>query len=246
MHHTEDGKGYLVNPTAFPGWQKVPLASWLHDRLGMPVYLENNATAAAVGERWYGAGRQIGHFLLHLFRQWARRRHRDERPAVRGLHRQCGRDRLPPDDPRARRGIGPRGGRTVRRAALHHAARSTRGCASRGATRARSRISIGCSPQEHPALLEWMDDASDHLTGLVLAIEYVLDPEAICFGGRLSDRIVGGLMERVARQLPVRRVARKSHRRRDTSSPRRASTPARSAWRRYRSTPSLRRSTASC
>jgi hypothetical protein len=33
----------------------------------------------------------------------------------------------------------------------------------------------------------------------------VLDPEAICFGGRLSDRIVGGLMERVARQLPERR-----------------------------------------
>jgi len=43
----------------------------------------------------------------------------------------------------------------------------------------------------------------------VLAIEYVLDPEAICFGGRLSDRVVGGLMERVARQLPARRIAGK-------------------------------------
>jgi predicted NBD/HSP70 family sugar kinase len=57
----------------------------------------------------------------------------------------------------------------------------------------------------HPGMLEWMDDASDHLTALVLAIEYVLDPEAICFGGRLSDRIVGGLMDRVARLLPERR-----------------------------------------
>jgi predicted NBD/HSP70 family sugar kinase len=63
--------------------------------------------------------------------------------------------------------------------------------------------------EENPALLAWMDDASDELTGLVLAIEYILDPEAICFGGRLSDRVVGGLMERVARQLPERRIAGK-------------------------------------
>jgi predicted NBD/HSP70 family sugar kinase len=61
----------------------------------------------------------------------------------------------------------------------------------------------------HPALLAWMDDASEHLTGLVLAIEYLLDPEAICFGGRLSDRIVGGLMDRVAQQLPGRRIGGK-------------------------------------
>jgi predicted NBD/HSP70 family sugar kinase len=61
----------------------------------------------------------------------------------------------------------------------------------------------------HPRLLRWMDNASDHLTGLVLAVEYLLDPEAICFGGRLSDRIVAALMDRVARQLPARRVGGK-------------------------------------
>jgi predicted NBD/HSP70 family sugar kinase len=59
--------------------------------------------------------------------------------------------------------------------------------------------------QSHPGMLEWMDDAADHLTALVLAIEYVLDPEAICFGGRLSARILAGLMERVARLIPSRR-----------------------------------------
>ncbi|GEM_PF-3118677 len=51
-----------------------------------------------------------------------------------------------------------------------------------------------------------MENASDHLTGLVLAVEYVIDPEAICFGGRLSDRILSGLMERVAKQVPSRRA----------------------------------------
>jgi predicted NBD/HSP70 family sugar kinase len=58
-------------------------------------------------------------------------------------------------------------------------------------------------------LLEWMDDAADHLTGLVLAVEYVLDPEAIFFGGRLPKRVIAGLMERVACHLPKRRIAGK-------------------------------------
>jgi endoglucanase len=57
------GEGYVVAPTAFPGWHDVPLAAWLEQRIGLPVLLENNATAAAVGERWYGAGRQFDTFF---------------------------------------------------------------------------------------------------------------------------------------------------------------------------------------
>jgi predicted NBD/HSP70 family sugar kinase len=57
-----------------------------------------------------------------------------------------------------------------------------------------------------PELLAWMGDAADHLTGLVLAIEYLIDPEAIFFGGRLPDAVVGDLMRRVAVRLPQRRI----------------------------------------
>jgi predicted NBD/HSP70 family sugar kinase len=63
MYQAENGKGYVVNPKAFPGWHNIPLASWLHERLAMRVFLENNATAAAAGERWYGAGQQIETFF---------------------------------------------------------------------------------------------------------------------------------------------------------------------------------------
>src|SRR5690606_41689894 len=52
MHPAPDGDGYIVNPKAFPGWRNVPLAGLLRARLDCPVYQENNATAAAVGERW--------------------------------------------------------------------------------------------------------------------------------------------------------------------------------------------------
>jgi predicted NBD/HSP70 family sugar kinase len=208
MHHEADGKGYLVNPTAFPGWHKIPLASWLHDRLGMPVYLENNATAAGVGERWYGAGRQIGTFFYIYFGSGLGGGLVMNGQPYEGFTGNAGEIGYLPTI--LARNIGPRDGEEVPYVGLHfsmphlYARLREQGCDA-GALEDLDRLLA----EENAALLEWMDDASDHLTGLVLAIEYLLDPEAICFGGRLSDRVVGGLMERVARQLPERRIARK-------------------------------------
>ena len=209
MHHTEDGKGYLVNPTAFPGWQMIPLERWLHERLGMPVYLENNATAAAVGERWYGAGRQMGTFFYIYFGSGLGGGLVMNGQPYEGFTGNAGEIGYLPTI-LARRGKSGEG-EEVPYVGVHFTM-------PRLYARLREQGSDASSledldrllAEENPALLEWMDDASDHLTGLVLAIEYVLDPEAICFGGRLSDRIVGGLMERVARQLPERRLAGKS------------------------------------
>src|SRR5207247_11048964 len=39
--------------------------------------------------------------------------------------------------------------------------------------------------------------------------EYVIDPEAIFFGGRLPERVIAGLLDRVARHLPTRRIQEK-------------------------------------
>ncbi len=47
-------------------WQNVPIRDWLSQRLGLPVYLDNNATASAIGEYWYGTDRDLGDFL-HVF-----------------------------------------------------------------------------------------------------------------------------------------------------------------------------------
>ena len=55
-----------VGPTALPGWQDFPIAEELQRLTGIPVTVENDATAAAIGERLYGVARNLGSFV-YLF-----------------------------------------------------------------------------------------------------------------------------------------------------------------------------------
>jgi len=49
--------GLVFNPPNLPGWVRVPLTERIQQALGLPVVLENDANAAALGEFRYGAGR---------------------------------------------------------------------------------------------------------------------------------------------------------------------------------------------
>jgi glucokinase len=49
--------GIVYDPPNLAGWRDVPLADLLAGALGLPVWVENDATAATVGEWRFGAGR---------------------------------------------------------------------------------------------------------------------------------------------------------------------------------------------
>lgn len=49
--------GVLTNPLHLPGWVDVPIVAMATERFGVPAVLENDATAAALGEHRFGAGR---------------------------------------------------------------------------------------------------------------------------------------------------------------------------------------------
>ncbi|MGQ0549205.1 MAG: ROK family protein [Armatimonadota bacterium] len=51
--------GVVFEVPNLPGWHDVPLAAMLTSRLGVTTCVENDANAAAMGERWAGAGRGI-------------------------------------------------------------------------------------------------------------------------------------------------------------------------------------------
>ncbi|MBN8211131.1 ROK family protein [Bacillus sp. NTK071] len=50
--------GIVVAPPNLPGWKDVPITSIVREELGIPVFLVNDADAAALGEAMFGGGRE--------------------------------------------------------------------------------------------------------------------------------------------------------------------------------------------
>ncbi|MFE0508830.1 ROK family protein [Streptomyces sp. NPDC058964] len=59
--------GVIVAPPQLAHWNRVPLRSMLSEATGLPVTLDNDATAAAIGERWSGAGKGVANFAYFFF-----------------------------------------------------------------------------------------------------------------------------------------------------------------------------------
>jgi glucokinase len=52
-------QGRIQNPYTLPGWEDVDIVSPLGEKFSVPIALENDADAAALGEAWVGAGRGV-------------------------------------------------------------------------------------------------------------------------------------------------------------------------------------------
>jgi glucokinase len=53
----------VINFAALLGWHNVPLRDRISRELGVPVWLENDANAAGLGECHYGAGRNVSNMV---------------------------------------------------------------------------------------------------------------------------------------------------------------------------------------
>jgi glucokinase len=56
--------GVIAKAPNLPGWEEYPLRQRLEDALGLPVNVENDANAAALGEVWLGAGHDVDDLVL--------------------------------------------------------------------------------------------------------------------------------------------------------------------------------------
>ncbi|MGW1725819.1 ROK family transcriptional regulator [Streptomyces sp. NPDC002306] len=59
--------GMIVAPPQLAHWRRVPLQSMLSEVTGLAVTLDNDATAAAIGERWSGLGKGVANFAYLFF-----------------------------------------------------------------------------------------------------------------------------------------------------------------------------------
>jgi glucokinase len=57
-------KGIITDSPNLPGFANFPIRDDIERQLGSPVVLENDANAAALGEKWMGAGRDYNDLVL--------------------------------------------------------------------------------------------------------------------------------------------------------------------------------------
>lgn len=57
-------RGLVTSSPHLPGWQDVPLKEIVQKKYGVDIFLLNDASAAALGEHRYGAGRGVNNLVL--------------------------------------------------------------------------------------------------------------------------------------------------------------------------------------
>jgi glucokinase len=57
-------EGVIVGSNNLPEFDHFPIRDDIEQKLGTPIFLENDANAAALGEKWIGAGRDVQDLVL--------------------------------------------------------------------------------------------------------------------------------------------------------------------------------------
>lgn len=66
----DPGTGAVTLAPSIPGWDRIPIASALRDRLACPVTVHNDVNLAVLGERWRGDAASVDNLV---FLQWGAR-----------------------------------------------------------------------------------------------------------------------------------------------------------------------------
>lgn len=192
--------GTVLTAGNLAGWADLPLREMMEERLGLTAAIEQDAKAAALGERWRGAAQTLENFAFVALGTGIGAGIIQHGQLVRGAHHAAGelgdlvvgREFLG----QQRAGVGNLahliGGKTLRRRA-------------RQATGAELSAAEAIAWAEDDADLAGIaDEVADYLAIAVVAIAVLLDPEAIIVGGGTAEAgedLLDPVRERVAREV---------------------------------------------
>jgi predicted NBD/HSP70 family sugar kinase len=196
-----------VGPTTLSGWLDFDAVAGIGQALGAPIALENDATAAAVGERLHGAAKDLKNFCLIYFGQGLGLGIMVDGRPYRGANSNAGE-------------IGhvmvEKGGRLC-------------SCGQHGCLEAYASIyalterltAAGIRNvdyahlerlhrEKHPVAEAWIQEAAGYLAPQIAMLENLFDPEAVVIGGALPLGLLEGLIQAM-QPLPLS-VARRRNR----------------------------------
>lgn len=195
---TEDGETTSVNPKAFPGWDHVPIIDLLQEQINLPVLLENNATAAAVGERWYGVGKEVSTFFYLLFGVGLGGGLIINGHPYEGDTGNAGELGYVPT---MQEETLLNGSQPTHLGEYYHLPRLYERLQEEGIDASAPADLAAAFADGSPVLQEWLDTVAQQLAPLLVSIEYLIDPAVLVFGGRLPDVLIDALIERIRARL---------------------------------------------
>jgi predicted NBD/HSP70 family sugar kinase len=192
--------GTVLTAGNLSGWVDVPLRDLIATRLKIPVAIEHDAAAAALGERWRGAARDLQHFAFLALGTGIGVGIVIQGQLYRGAHNAAGElgdlvvGRQFLGQPRDGQGNLAQliGGKSLRKRAQQ----------ATGAKLSAAEALIHAEEDEE--LAEMADEVADYLAMAVIAIAALLDPEAIIVGGGTAEAgedLLDPVRERVAREV---------------------------------------------
>jgi len=200
--------GSMVAPPNFPAWDQVPIRDLLSEAINMPVYLETDATAAAVGERWFGHGRNMQDFFYIFFGVGVGGGMILEGKPYRGAFNTAAMFGHIPVDPHGARCVC--GGRGCLELYISLASLYETVSPSNGVMESAT-VVMQCFENKDPRMMAWLDQAADRLTPALVTLENLLNLEAIIFGGRFPAPILDDLLARVSQRLPDAQMTALAH-----------------------------------
>ncbi len=169
----------FVGPTTLEGWNGVPIRARLVEQTGLPAFIEVDHAAAALGERLYGAARDIRDFYYLFFGVGLGGCMVQDGTTLRGSHGNAGEIGHLPMVP---------GGEACPCGNL--------GCLERY---------LSCEAMERRAqqigVDGWIREATPLFRNAIVAIENLFDPLAIVIGGIAPAEVLDKLMA-AAQPLP--------------------------------------------
>lgn len=196
-----------VGPTTLAGWDDLDAGALIEAATGEPAFVENDATAAAVGERLHGAARALRNFCLVYFGQGLGLGLILEGRPFSGAFGNAG---------ELGHVVVEGGGRPCwcgNHGCLEQYA-SLQALQERLAAAGHVDTGLEAVGRLHAAgdatVKAWIVEAAGYLRPQIATLENLLDPEAVIFGGVLPEGLIADLVAALA-PLPLS-VASRRHR----------------------------------
>lgn len=183
-------------PSSYGVWNTVDVTRLFADVLPLPVFVENDATAAAIGELQFGHGLRSPSFFYILISAALGGALVIEGNVFRGADGRSGEIGFLPL--RSRRTEARSLQEVVSLSALYELLAQ----AGHKISRADQLESLKESGQA--VVSEWLDASADFMTDPLIAISCLVNPKAVFIGGRLPAELVDRLAERLNQRLRKR------------------------------------------